>query len=67
VYNNTCEAKEKIRNRTFFNVPEHEGIKADRKYTREFIRMNVQAYQASRKRQKEEHALLSMQTSAVDR
>lgn len=47
-YNNPALAKEEIRTKKYFNVPPEGVIKADRRYTREFIRKNVEANHASR-------------------
>lgn len=47
-YNNPALAKEEIRTKKYVNVPPEGAIRADRKYTQEFIRKNVEAYQASR-------------------
>lgn len=47
-YSNPTLAKEEIRTKKYFNVPPEGVIVADRKYTREFIRKNVEATQASR-------------------
>lgn len=47
-YNNPALAKEAIRTHKYFNVPPEGVITADRKYTREFISKNMEAYHASR-------------------
>ncbi|OWZ24540.1 hypothetical protein PHMEG_000357 [Phytophthora megakarya] len=45
--NNPTNAREEICGRTFFNVPPEGPIKADRKYTQEFIRLSMEANYAS--------------------
>ncbi|GLD94983.1 hypothetical protein PINS_up003608 [Pythium insidiosum] len=47
-YNNPQNAKESIRNHAYAHLPPEGPIKADRRYTKEFIRRAVEAYQLSR-------------------
>lgn len=47
--NNPMHARKEICGRTFFNVPPEGPIKADRKYTQEFIRLSMEAYHAGRR------------------
>eukprot|EP00644_Phytophthora_capsici_P000147 jgi/Phyca11/4996/fgenesh1_pm.PHYCAscaffold_4_\ len=47
--NNPANARTEICGRAFFNVPPEGPIKADRKYTQEFIRLNMEAHQAGRR------------------
>ncbi|KAG2895489.1 hypothetical protein PC129_g12498 [Phytophthora cactorum] len=47
--NNPANARKEICGRTFFNVPPEGSIKADRKYTQEFIRLSMEAYHAGRR------------------
>ncbi|KAL3673230.1 hypothetical protein V7S43_000953 [Phytophthora oleae] len=47
--NNPANARTEICGRAFFNVPPEGSVKANRKYTQEFIRLNMEAYQAGRR------------------
>ncbi|KAG7375180.1 hypothetical protein PHYPSEUDO_002862 [Phytophthora pseudosyringae] len=47
--NNPASARKEICGRTFFNVPSEGPVKADRKYTQEFIRLSMEAYRAGRR------------------
>ncbi|KUF78400.1 hypothetical protein AM587_10008834 [Phytophthora nicotianae] len=47
--NNPTNARKEICGRTYFNVPPEGSIKADRKYTQEFIRLSMEAYHAGRR------------------
>ncbi|KAF4133427.1 hypothetical protein GN958_ATG17356 [Phytophthora infestans] len=47
--NNPTHARKEICGRTFFNVPPEGPIKADRKYTQEFICRSMEAYHAGRR------------------
>ncbi|TMW68742.1 hypothetical protein Poli38472_006210 [Pythium oligandrum] len=53
--NNPVAAKESVRNRTFFHLPPEGVIKADRKYTQEFIRQHVESYRVSRQHASWDH------------
>ncbi|KAK1947994.1 hypothetical protein P3T76_000284 [Phytophthora citrophthora] len=44
--NNPANARTEICGRAFFNVPPEGPVKANRKYTQEFIRLNMETYQA---------------------
>ncbi|RLN44020.1 hypothetical protein BBJ28_00008304 [Nothophytophthora sp. Chile5] len=47
---NAASAKDEISSKSYFNVPPEGALKADRKYTQEFIRRNVEAsHQAARR------------------
>ncbi|POM57416.1 hypothetical protein PHPALM_38075 [Phytophthora palmivora] len=47
--NNPASARKEICGRTFFNMPPEGAIKADRKYTQEFIRLSMEAHLAGRR------------------
>ncbi|KAG7397906.1 hypothetical protein PHYBOEH_011973 [Phytophthora boehmeriae] len=48
-HNNPTHAKKDISNKVYFNAPIEGPIKADRKYTKEFIRLNMEASYAARR------------------
>lgn len=52
--NNSALAKEEIRTKKYFNVPPEGVIKANRRYTHEFIRKNVEAYASRNQRRRDE-------------
>jgi hypothetical protein len=47
-YINPMVAREDVRTRKYFHVPPEGVLKADRKYTQEFITQHVEAYEQSR-------------------
>lgn len=51
LYNNPTEAREELHGKVYLHEPSEGAIKADRKYTQEFIRMNMEAYHASQQQQ----------------
>jgi hypothetical protein len=48
--NNPASARREICGRAFFNVPPEGPVKADRKYTQEFVRHSMEVYQSGRRR-----------------
>jgi hypothetical protein len=53
LYNNPTEAREELHGKIYLHEPLEGSIKADRRYTQEFIRMNMEAYQASQQQQQQ--------------